>query len=410
MVLNNQNKILLIFVLSALLTGTHMYSETACNISPPEITLIELHSGCHGSAKTRYPECVAAMHRYCQKTDYSTNKNHLIGISRENTDKFVSMSCIEAKWAGNVKVTELAGFHSSCKISKSQHRDCLSAIHQYCQNRFGAEYAGISQEVGADEFLIGCFKSGYKENVPNHVMSSLYPGCQFPNSDGPKCFSAASRFCHNYFGLSGGITQEVNNNIMAVACYDGELDQDVFIKRIPDFYEYSKTIRKVCSIEFDMDQAEMLRNDSEILKTEVYSNCESPVELHDHFELSKSVIHKSSFSHDHKLAFTDVTTFDTPIPIATETGIRLSHLQLKSVNLVGENLQTVVYEKDSCVEVPRGHVIIRKAIIIHAKFEVPWKAKIINKLGKSMEIGGTFIGENTLGFKVIQSGGSQDDC
>ena len=92
MVLNNQNKILLIFVLSALLTGTHMYSETACNISPPEITLIELHSGCHGSAKTRYPECVAAMHRYCQKTDYSTNKNHLIGISRENTDKFVSMS------------------------------------------------------------------------------------------------------------------------------------------------------------------------------------------------------------------------------------------------------------------------------------------------------------------------------
>ena len=199
-----------------------------CGVPKPKTTLVELHPGCNAAYKTRYPVCVAAMHRYCQRTSYP-GKRYPIGITREHTYKVVSMSCIEATWAGNVKVTELRRFHSYCRLSKSQHRDCLSAIHRYCENRFGAKYAGISQEVGVDGFFVGCFKSGYKANVPPSKLTLLHHGCKFPFSDGAQCFSAASRFCRKK-GFSGGVTQEVNKKIMTVACYNGKVNPNVPIK------------------------------------------------------------------------------------------------------------------------------------------------------------------------------------
>ena len=196
----------------------------------PEPTLVELHSGCNTVARSRHQDCVAAIHRYCEKMS-DPCITYPIGISREHTDSVVGISCIAAEWAGKVLISELSEIKPECQQIESQNRNCLAAIHRYCKNRLGNDYAGLSQEAEIGKFFVGCFKSTLKENVPFSTMTELHPDCQFPaNSDGPQCFAAASRFCVQK-GFSGGVTQEVGESEVYVACYNGVINTDVPIQR-----------------------------------------------------------------------------------------------------------------------------------------------------------------------------------
>ena len=71
------------------------------------------------------------MHRFCGMVTYATAMTTL-GVSREVGIDRIDMSCIHSQWSGDVSITTLQRHHSGCTSGKSQHRDCLSAIHRYC--------------------------------------------------------------------------------------------------------------------------------------------------------------------------------------------------------------------------------------------------------------------------------------
>ena len=155
-------------------------------------------------------------------------------MSREHKPGVIGMSCVRAEYKEVVHIDTLKKFHPECNtVSKSQHRDCLSAIHRFCMDKFSNSvifmYAGMSQEIPSIETLyVACFLSPKKRRVPFGDLTGLHSGCKFPASDTSDCFAAASRWCSNA-GYAGGITQEVNGAGVTVACYNAEFSGDISI-------------------------------------------------------------------------------------------------------------------------------------------------------------------------------------
>ena len=106
------------------------------------------------------------------------------------------MSCVRSVWTGNVPISTLAEYNGWCNsASKSQHRDCLSAIHKFCKDKLGGRrYAGTSQEVPSrDALYVGCFESPRKERVCEDVLTAKHGGCKLSTWDTDDCYAAASR-------------------------------------------------------------------------------------------------------------------------------------------------------------------------------------------------------------------------
>lgn len=178
-----------------------------------------LHGGCNSAHKSRTPDCVAAMHRFCEIRPYFVHGvNKQIGVSREVGHSSIGLSCITGKWYGHVSLSTLRLYHGHCHLHQSQMKFCLSAIHRYCSGHYGANYAGTAQEVGNGFFAVGCFHAPLVHNVRWSALTRKHGHCVFPHSESAACYSAASRWC-NSRGYSGGITQEVNQSIVTVACY-----------------------------------------------------------------------------------------------------------------------------------------------------------------------------------------------
>ena len=373
-----------------------------CTVSAPKITLSELHGGCYTDWRSRHPDCLAAMHRFCNRVDYHT-QIQTIGISREDNNDHIGMSCVKTSWYGDVLVSDLQKYHAGCTLSKSQHRNCLSAIHRYCIDHLDSNYAaGISQEVGNNVFTIHCFIATHVENVIHNVLTNLHSGCIFPTSDSPQCFSASSRYCSQYFGYSGGITQEINTDIMTVACYNAEFSGDVFTKRITDFYEAVNDVDKVCSLNFTLAEGQILQTTQDVLAEECFDNRESEVEMSDVFAVSKSITLTHSFSHSHQFKIGAETTLKTGIPFVENGEIKLSASYSGGFSLTKENSKTITYEATSNVNIPRGEAITKSAVITRTNLKVPWTAKIVNKLGTIYTIGGVWYGEDAYNLRIVQ--------
>ena len=372
------------------------------DVSAPEITLSELHGGCYTDGRSRHQDCLAAMHRFCNRVVYPT-QIHTMGISREHINERIGMSCVKASWYGNVLVSDLQKYHTGCTLSKSQHLDCLSAIHRYCVDHLDSNYAaGISQEVGINVLHIHCFMATHVENVIHSVLTNLVPDCIFPNSDSPPCFSAASRYCSQYFGYSGGITQEVNSNVMTVACYNAEFSGDVFTKRITDFYEAINDVDKVCSLDFTLAEGQILQTTPDVLIKQCFDNRESEVEMSDVFVVSKSMTTTHSFFHSHQFTIGAETTFTTGIPFVASGEIKLSASYSGGFSLTKENSKTITYEATSNVNIPPGDAITKIAVITRANLNVPWTGKIVSKLGSIHTIGGMWNGVDMYNLRIVQ--------
>jgi hypothetical protein len=207
-----------------------------CDVLAPDKTLSDLHSPCDNSDKSRTADCVAAMNRFCEQATYPAAIKTL-GVAREQKPNVIDMSCVRSEQNQVVRIDTLQKHHPECNtIAKSQHHDCLSAIHRFCMEKFGNSFAGMSQEIPSTESLyVACFYSPKKSYVPFRDLAALHDGCEFPNSDTSACFAAASRWCING-GYDGGITQEVNSAAYYVACYNAEFTGDAFIS--PGSAEY----------------------------------------------------------------------------------------------------------------------------------------------------------------------------
>ena len=375
------------------------------------MSLKELHAGCDSNTKSRSPDCVAAMHRFCQRVTYPT-KTDTLGVSQEHTSGKIFMSCIHSEWSGFVSIAELKQHLIYCGAKElSQNRNCLAAVHRYCQARLGgADYAGTSQEVddSKDSFYVQCFKTARKEHVLHDVLQSYHSTCQSGapsyTSESDNCFAAASRWCRQ-LGYSGGITQEVNGEGVTVACYNDEFSNFAYVTRNKEFFVEENRVDLVCSLDFDVNQGKILGQMPQYLKIEMYDNIASSVPLRTNFQLSQQITEKSSFTHSHKfmIGISSTLSVTANLPSVSVGGsLTVSTSLTSGISLTKETTKTTSYTTESPVEVPAGKGIMVEAVVQKANLDVPWNAKIINGLGAAATIGGQWKGVTTFNFRVTQ--------
>ncbi len=381
-----------------------------CDVLAPDKTLSELHSPCDTSDHSRGSDCVAAMNRFCEQATYPAAIETL-GVSREQKPNVIGMSCVRSKQNQVVRIDTLQKYHPECNtIEKSQHRDCLSAIHRFCMDKFGNSFAGMSLEIPSTESLkVACFYSPKKTNVPFRDLAALHDGCEFPNSDSSACFAATSRWCY-HAGYDGGITQEVNGAGAFIACYNAEFTGDAFIS--PGSAEYKRaksTIARICSLDFELDKGSAVPFPN-YLKIETYDNRASSVELNSDFGITKEVSETSSFTSTTSLTIGAEISLSLELPIFSEGGITLSTSVTNEVSMTKETTKTTSYTTTSPVSVPAGKAIVKEAIVFMANLDVPYIAVGLNGLGSKAVIRGQWKGVSSYDFEIKQKDMVKGGC
>ena len=373
-----------------------------CGVSAPRITLRELHSGCDADSKSRHPDCAAAMHRFCQRVTYPSPIT-TFGVPRENADSKIHMSCVRSYWSGNLSLATLQHHYRWCAMDKSQDRDCLHAAENFCKHRLGSQFAGMVQEVYPDARMmhVHCFKSPRMEVVSLEVLQHHLQYCQYPETDSAPCFAAARRWCAQ-FGYDGGITIGSGTDGVFVACYNAEFNNIEFVKRTPEFYSFERQVSSVCSVDFDIDHAQVLSQTPEFLKVMTYDNSGSSVPLTTSFHVEKSLVETNSFTHSHSFTFGTSSTAFIRIPFFGGAAVTVSSSFQQSVSLTDTNSKEVSYSTTSDADIPPGKGIMKEAMVNKATLNVPWSASIVNGLGVAHTIGGEWHGVNTYNFRVIQ--------
>jgi len=192
-------------------------------------SLRQLHNGCDHPTKSRTPECVAAMHRYCSSPFPGS-----AGISQEVGVASVGVACIPTTTVEVVELRTLQAKVSSCMKTHSQSQSCMSAAHRWCSDT-GRGGSGVAQEVGTRlfcaggpkgggcaqvaEFAVACFNPTSYQIVPIGDLAALHAGCNSTaKSQHADCVAAIHRWCTNS-GSGGGVAQETGNGVLGVACF-----------------------------------------------------------------------------------------------------------------------------------------------------------------------------------------------
>ena len=211
-------------------------SQQSCSIANkcqcleiPDKKLRDFHSGCNTNAKSRHPDCVAAMHRYCNNINFPWYQPdyHLTAASQEHHGGFIHFGCIKSTYERYVSLTELQLHHSSCTRTTSQSISCLAAIHRFCAANGKGGDAGLAQEVPAESIYVTCFKPSLKKSVNITELQAKHAPCTMSTSNSDNCFAAARRWCNDR-GHNGGIIQEAGNNALLVACYKSLYGTNVY--------------------------------------------------------------------------------------------------------------------------------------------------------------------------------------
>ena len=109
-----------------------------------------------------------------------------------------------------------------------QSPDCVAAIHRACNQR-GAG-GGISQEVGNGVLGVACFDTKWFGDISIDELRTQHSGCDSTGkSQSTDCVAAIHRAC-NVRGAGGGIAQEVGNGVLGVACFDTKWFGDIPIR------------------------------------------------------------------------------------------------------------------------------------------------------------------------------------
>ena len=212
-------------------------SQQSCTIASkcqcleiPDKRLSEFHSNCNTITKSRNPDCVAAMHRYCNNIKFPWYQPDypLTAASHEAHGGVIYFDCIKSLYARYVSLTELQLHHSSCTRTTSQSISCLTAIHRFCAVNGKGGDAGLAQEVPAESIYVTCFKSSLKKSVNIAELQAKHVYCNMGISNSVHCFVSAKRWCIDR-GHNGGIIQEVGlNNTLLVACYKSLYGTNVY--------------------------------------------------------------------------------------------------------------------------------------------------------------------------------------
>ena len=186
-------------------------------------TLQSFHSGCDAMDKFVHPDCAAAIHRYCSAAGRGG-----AGISQEAGQGVFGVACFQPSFYGDVPLATLLTLHPGCNTpDKSRSPDCVSAVHRWCATG-GRGGAGLVQEIGNAVFGVACFQPKSYRDVAINDLKSLHNGCDDPGkSQDGACVAAIHRWCNNRARGSAGLSQEVGNGVLGVACFDTTTYNDV---------------------------------------------------------------------------------------------------------------------------------------------------------------------------------------
>lgn len=191
------------------------------------VTLTELHGGRNTGSNSRSPDCVSAMHRYC--VNYVAGGGSVAGVSQELGNGVFGVACFDAAWYGEVPLSDLRNMHGGCNLGKSQHPDCMAAVHRWCEQT-GRGGAGIVQEVGNNVFGVACFNPRSYQGVSLNILTEAHGGCNsIAKSQDSDCVAAMHRWCGNR-GIGTGLAQEVGTDEFGVACFDNRWYGDVRVE------------------------------------------------------------------------------------------------------------------------------------------------------------------------------------
>ena len=249
-----------------------------------------------------------------------------------------------------------------------------------------------------------CFESSRTEDLLYSVLQEHTRTCASSNSASDHCFSAASSWCALQ-GYSGGITQGPsprNNQKVRVACYNAEFSNHAYIAKTNDYFLDERTVDRVCSLDFNVDQGQILSQTPLVLKMEMYDNRASSVPLRTTFQISKMITLRSSFTFTNSLQFKAAASLIVNIPFVGSGKIETSASNTMTVSLTDETLRTELISQESPVEVPAGKGINVEAVVQSAILDVPWSAKVVNGLGATSTTGGTWTGVDAFQVNVEQ--------
>lgn len=207
-------------------------------LQPPLKSLKQLDGQCSQVQKARSVHCTNAAYQYCKQTRFpwfhpGENVPEMMGnIQMANNNRQTELACIKTKFHKKVNMKILGSFERGCNLETSQSVECLEAVSELCQDRFGREYAGMPQSSPTNEeprqMQVACFKSVLKEQVPIDELKKHHKQCNdILKSANQECFTAASMWCKEK-KHSGGITQETTDTEIGVACYDA-----LFVSQVP---------------------------------------------------------------------------------------------------------------------------------------------------------------------------------
>mmetsp|Transcript_31424 Transcript_31424/g.63864 ORF Transcript_31424/g.63864 Transcript_31424/m.63864 type:complete len:386 (-) Transcript_31424:2967-4124(-) len=196
-----------------------IYNDIGC----PTKKLRNYHGGCDSVHKSRTPECVSAMNRFCNE-----KCTHCGGVSQEVGNGVFGVACFASN-AHIVYLQDLQTHHSSCHAGASQSNECASAIHRWCgANGHGS--VGIAQELGSDHFLLRCFGATWYGDVSIQDLRNQHHGCDnVGKGNTADCVSAMHRWCGANNKGTQGLAQELGNGVIGVACFDSEWYGDVAV-------------------------------------------------------------------------------------------------------------------------------------------------------------------------------------
>jgi len=174
------------------------------------------NSACNAVSKSRTPECVNAMHKFC-----STKKILYGAISQEYGTSIITVACFGASWYGNVLLSSLKTHHSGCSsLTFGQTPNCVAAAHRWCVKE-GKGNAGLIQGSIDPGFGVACFTPSWYGSVPLVSLKAYHAGCNSVSlSQAPDCVAAIRRWCSGNAKGTNGIAQEVGADNFGVACFN----------------------------------------------------------------------------------------------------------------------------------------------------------------------------------------------
>jgi hypothetical protein len=196
----------------------------------------DFHPGCDRLEKSRHPDCVSAIHRFC-----SADNRGGAGLAQEvaarpppENDGLFGVACFTPSSYDDVPLAQLTQRHPGCGLETSQGGDCMAAVHRWCvENRKGG--AGLAQEVGNGVFGVACFQPSGYQDVAVQNLKALIAECDGAGkSQHQACVAAIHRWCVGNQKGDAGIAQEVGNGVFGVACFRTTSYTDLVVYKIPN--------------------------------------------------------------------------------------------------------------------------------------------------------------------------------